>query len=162
MKLIGTGSFTKAYLKSRTRVFLISSCPIKECMAQGYFPNSYLFPKIKQLDHEQYEMPLYEQPKSLKESLLPKQWDIYAMLRELFTYNAPDQFNYSTWYEKFQELPNKYVSNVLCEALDACANYTDKIGFEISPRNVAVKNGKLVLLDCFYSIDKLMEVRRGS
>lgn len=40
------------------------------------------------------------------------------------------------------------------------SNYDHRIGFEISPRNVAIDNGRLVLLDCFFSIDLLQERNR--
>jgi len=47
MKLIGKGAFTKAYLMDdQTTVFLKSSCPIKEVMALGWFPDSSLFPVL--------------------------------------------------------------------------------------------------------------------
>jgi hypothetical protein len=47
----------------------------------------------------------------------------------------------------------------MLDALDACANYGNDVCFEISPRNVAVKNGKLVLMDCFFMADKLQEIQ---
>jgi hypothetical protein len=65
----------------------------------------------------------------------------------------------SIWYKAFTKLENRKLSKVMCEAIEACANYGSAIGFEISPRNVAVNNGKLVLLDVFYSISKLREIK---
>ncbi|UZT50044.1 hypothetical protein [Enterobacter phage 01_vB_Eclo_IJM] len=44
-------------------------------------------------------------------------------------------------------------------ALDACANFGSDIQFEISPRNVRAVNGKLILVDCFFLVSKLQEVR---
>jgi hypothetical protein len=45
------------------------------------------------------------------------------------------------------------------DAVEACANYGSDVMFEISPRNVAVHNGNLILLDCFFIKSKLREVR---
>lgn len=47
---------------------------------------------------------------------------------------------------------------IILEALDACLNYGSSVRFEISPRNVAVQDGQLVLLDCFYLQSTLNEV----
>lgn len=36
-------------------------------------------------------------------------------------------------------------------AAEACANYDyDEVRFEISPRNIAIDNNQLILLDTFY------------
>ena len=167
LKLIGTGSFTKAYLRSTdNKVILKSCCPIKECMSMGWFPTSRLFPKITRVEHEKYEMKYYPKVSSLKNNLDPDQYKIYLTLR-----NVQNRFmctglnnkhdSLSIYYKAFSKLENKRVSKAMCEAIEACGNYGSAIGFEISPRNVAVNNGKLVLLDVFYSISKLEQLRRG-
>ena len=38
----------------------------------------------------------------------------------------------------------------LLEMVDGLRNYCEAVAFEISPRNVTVRSGKLVLLDCFF------------
>ena len=50
-----------------------------------------------------------------------------------------------------------WVKADLCCALDACGNWSTNVMFEISPRNIAVDNGQLVLLDCFF----LPEYKKG-
>jgi len=62
------------------------------------------------------------------------------------------------WYKEFSKVTNITLRNSLQEAIDACANYGSDIKFEISPRNVAVKNGNLILLDCFFVGSKQIEV----
>jgi hypothetical protein len=60
--------------------------------------------------------------------------------------------------KQFNRLP-KWAARALNEQIDGLMNYGADIRFEISPRNVAVKNGKLILLDCFFFASKLREVR---
>ena len=169
MKLIGKGAFTKAYLNDNGKtVTLYSVCPIKECMALGGFPKSPLFPKLERIDYLDsgegvYIMEYYPKVKSLKNALYPNQYAIYRELRGLrglkisLTQNPYD--GYRELYNAFKALKNRRVREVMLYALEACANYGSDIGFEISPRNVAVKNKKLVLLDCFFINSKLNEVR---
>lgn len=156
MKLIGKGDFTRAYLQTNGKVFLKSVCPVKECMAHGWFPNSRLFPKIKQVNCDEhctmeYEMEYYPKVKSLKQNLDPKEYQMYKDLRALsigYT-NNPHNF-YHLWYEQFETLKNKRLREAMIDALDGCSNFGSTVCFEISPRNVATKNGKLILLDCFF------------
>ena len=168
MKLIGQGAFTRAYQKDKKTVVLHSIDPIKECMSL-WFPESPLFPDIKRINYLDdgtgiYEMEYYPKVKSLKNALSDSQWGIYQDLRRIFekerydTPNNPNMFFYY-WHEKFNSIKNKRVRKLMKEALDACGNYGTDICFEISPRNVAVKNGKLILIDCFYLYSKLDEVR---
>ena len=164
LKLIGTGSFTKAYLRqSDNRVVLKSCCPIKECMSLGWFPTSRLFPKLTRTEHDTYVMKYYPKVSSLKNSLDPAQYKIYKDLRKVMNLgwgqSSNDYDSFSHWYKAFEKLENRKLSKVMCEAIEACGNCGSDIGFEISPRNVAVNNGKLVLLDVFYSITKLREVQ---
>lgn len=165
MKLIGKGSFTRAYLKDEKTIILKSCDPIKECMANGWFPESKLFPKIEQIDEETYQMEyLGKTPKSLK-SLRPRQLRLYNALRKAFdggfaTLGTPSNQTFFAWHEIFDNLPSEFKreKEVLKEALDACGNYGTDISFEISPRNIRIKNGFLVLLDCFFVASKLKQV----
>jgi hypothetical protein len=162
-KLIGKGSFTYAYLREDGKVFLQSKCPIKECMAMGWFPDSNLFPQLERLgwsedrkeDFQDYRMDYYPKVKSLKNNLDKDQYQIYKDLRALSVPYCDPQQSFFRWHEEFDKLENEELREVMKEALDACGNYGTTIGFEISPRNVAVENGKLILLDCFYDISKL-------
>lgn len=167
LKLIGKGVFTKAFLNVDNSVILISCCPIKECMSLGWFPNSELFPKLERVDcdtYATYTMEYYPRLKGgLKANLDTDQYAIYKALRDVnpkFELNPYDRA--SSLYAAFEELEDKDLSDVMIEALYACCNYGSDIGFEISPRNVAVKNGKLILLDCFYHMGTLNKVRKGT
>lgn len=170
LKLIGKGSFTKCYLNTcETSVTLVSCDPIKECMANGWFPEHELFPTVEHVDYcEQtgrniYTMEYYPRTKGLKGYLEDDQWEIYKTLKAMsnnwgFTGNKFDR--YDILYNSFSRLENEDLRDVMLEALDACSNYGADIGFEISPRNVAVKNGKIILLDCFYMVSTLEKVRK--
>ena len=73
MKLIGKGSFTKAYL-SNNEVYLDSCDPIKECISFGWFPESRLFPKIENDSKSgMYKMKYYPKVRSLKNNLTTDQ-----------------------------------------------------------------------------------------
>lgn len=165
MKLIGKGSFTKAYLQDNGKVLLKSVDPIKECMAFGWFPEHRLFPAVEQIDTGMYEMQYYPKVASLKQNLTAEDWALYKELKALFdAYQAPSNKydGYSTWYTAFadSDLPEE-IKEVLLGALDACSNMGPDIMFEISPRNVAVDNGRLVLLDCFFQTSMLQKVRNS-
>jgi len=158
MKLIGKGQFTRAYLKDDGRVHLESICPIKECMALGWFPEHRLFPEIQREGDNGYDMPYYSQPRSLKTNLTPRQYRLYKALRALEGFCGPNSHNsFDHWHQQFQGLPVEFKveKEALREAVDACGNYGSDVCFEISPRNVAVKGGKLILLDCFFMASAL-------
>ena len=168
MKKIGQGAFTTAYLQDDGQVLLKSRCPIKEAMALGFFPDSPLFPKIKMLrrvadPYTEYLMEYLPRPSSLKQNLHVDQWKIYKDLQTLESviFKSGSRCFFSDcdclnmWREKFETLKNEELREVMIEALEGCGNYGPDISFEISPRNVSVKKGKLILLDCFYQISKL-------
>ncbi len=163
LKLIGKGAFTKCYQLNDTTVLLKSEDPIKECMAYGWFPNSNLFPKVEFSSIDGcYEMEYYPRLKSLKNNLDSDQYQIYKDLREVFN-NLETSVNiydgYSLIYKGFEQLDNEELKEIMLEALDACSNCGSDVGFEISPRNVSVKNGKLILLDVFFMKSVLNKVR---
>lgn len=156
MKLIGQGAFTKAYQLNDKQVLLKSIDPIKECMSLGWFPSSRLFPKLVRLDKGEYVSKLYKKEKSLKKALKPKHYDRYRSLVKLynkwawFSLTLDYGDSYSKWVAAFNSLEDVYLKKALLSALDACANYGSDVCFECSPRNVAVDNGNLILLDCFF------------
>ncbi|MNQ98128.1 hypothetical protein D3C85_1138020 [compost metagenome] len=158
LKLIGKGAFTRCYRLDESTVLLKSRDPIKECMAHGMFPKSPVFPIVECGDEcGEYRMKYYPRGGSLKNTLDPDQWEIYKTLRALFDsigYVKNPHDRYSKLYTLFQELPDN-IRDDMTYALDAVANYGSDIGFEISPRNVATDNGKLVLLDCFFLVSEL-------
>lgn len=163
LKLIGKGAFTKCYQLNDNTVLLKSEDPIKECMAHGWFPDSDLFPKVEFSSIDGcYEMEYYPRVRSLKNSLDPDQYQIYKDLREVFnnletSINIYDGMNLI--YKSFCQIENEELQETMIEALHSCGNYGSDVGFEISPRNVAVKNGKLILLDVFFMKSVLNKVR---
>lgn len=170
MKLIGKGTFTKCYLKDcGKRVLLVSSDPIKECMAWGWFPESPLFPEVKMIEVGTYEMDYMPPTRGLKAYLDDDQWQLYQVLRGCYScsplVSRPDDL-YHEWYEIFQAAHDRAESETVRDglmdvlmALDACANFGSDIQFEISPRNVRAVNGRLILMDCFFLVSKWQEVR---
>ena len=103
--------------------------------------------------------------RSLKKSLRPRQYRLYILLKAISNDRgtvANKYAEYSKWYEKLSQLPSEFSRerDVILDGLDGCTNTGSDIAFEISPRNVAVDNGFLVLLDVFFNIGTLHEVRR--
>lgn len=163
MKLIAKGAFTKCYLlPCGERVRLVSVDPAKEFMALGWGSEDSMFPEVKRVDHGIYEMKYYPRVKSLKSALDADQWEFYKKLREI-SEKCPRPIKDWDYIDalraKFAELKE---GEALNEHLDGLLNYGCDIGFEVSPRNVAVENGKLILLDCFFFKGKLKEARAKS
>lgn len=141
----------------------VDSCdPVKECMSLGWFPEHRLFPRVEFLresrrdDHKVYRMERYEQPRSIKSNVTPRQWRLYRELRSKLNHVVGVdnlRASLSCLSPEFKE-----EREALEWAVDALCNYGDDMVFEISPRNVAVKGRKLILLDCFFMQGKLLEM----
>lgn len=167
MKLIGKGSFTKAYLNDSNEVILKTQDYTKECMALGWLPESKLIPKVEYIESGVYKMEyLGKTPKSLKQELRPRQYRLYQELRKLFnngfgTVGTKEKDKFFAWHDNFNKLPSEFKKEkeILKEALDSFGNFGTDINFEISPRNVRSKNGFLVLLDCFFFSSQLKQSR---
>jgi len=164
-ELVGKGSFSTVYRKSEKEVLIFSNDKVKECMSLGFFPSCRLFPKVINtnntiLEKPVYTMKYYKKVSSLKNTLEPKEYSFYKELRKLYNDNLC--IGYNNLYKLFNSLPSKYKykKSLLLNALNGLINYGDDMRFEISPRNVTVNNGKLILLDCFYFSSQLEEVRR--
>ena len=159
--------FTTAYLDNNT-VTLVTDDPIKECAAIFGLAHGRLFPSV--IYHEQLEngkfvllMNYYPRVKgSLKEAMDKEDYKIYSQLRKMCK-DCPVQgsqwgrFDY--YYNAFKGFP-EWVCEELTEALDSCRNYSDNIMIEVSPRNIAVSDGKLILLDIFFCKYKADEKRK--
>lgn len=164
-KLIGKGSFTKAYLLDSDKVELHSIDPAKECMALWGFGDSYLWPILESKGDQVYTMDYFPKTPSLKNSLEPRQYQLYSALRKLVPYlsygHKAHDWEYSDhWRTQFESLPAEFEEEkqALLEAVDSLGNYGQDIQFEISPRNVRAVNGKLCLLDCFFFVSQLQLV----
>lgn len=160
MELIGKGAFSKVYKLNDKRVLIKSVCYAKECLSINV--NSVWFPKLRRVDYNEYVCEYYPKVKSLKESLNPDHYRLYQELRKLRVYCENPNDYYNLWREEFQKVSNRSLKTTLLDFLDHLCGYGTQIGFEISPRNVAVKNGKLILLDVFYMQDQLRHVRNNS
>ncbi len=163
LKVIGKGAFSKCWLNAdNVTVTLKSVCPVKEVMAMGWFPDSTLFPTLKR-DDDSYIMKYYPRVSSLRDNLDSTEYELYKELRAVhLSYNVPsNQYDgYQVLYDAFSKLGNEDLREAMLAALDSVANCGSDIGFEISPRNVATDNGKLVLLDVFYMQSALAKVRK--
>lgn len=163
LKLIGKGQFSRVWDLGNGDALIKSCCPVKECTSMGWMPEGVNWPRIQLLDVEDnglqvYQMIKYNRVPSLKNSLDNDQYDLYSTLRKLWQ-NMPcvrphKRFNLDVIHNMFASstLPEDTKAEFQ-EAVDAMGNYTQLLGFEISPRNVAVSDGKLILLDVFFDIE---------
>lgn len=162
LKLIGRGAFSRVYRSEDSNVVLIKSCdPIKECMSLGWFPDSELFPKVTRIDNNMYEMdyigPCRAPIAELKAAGNDEHLNLY---RELLKLNRTAHTGFDLIKDiKGLNIPNRDMSDII-EALEACMNYGEDIAFEISPRNIRISDGKLILMDCFYQVSALRAVRQ--
>lgn len=153
LKKIGQGAFSTVWKKDNKTVLIKSSDNVKVCFSLGWCGNSRLFPKLKRImiddDFSFYECKFYEKVSSLKNNLLPEEYAFYLELRK---FSACFGMDYYKLYDLFNALPAQYngKKKALLSALEGLINYGSDICFEISPRNVAVEKGELILLDCFF------------
>lgn len=169
MKLIGKGSFTRAYLmEDGQTVKLITKDPCKECVAIGMGSDNALFPKLEQDgwegDNRVYKMKYFPKVSSLKKSLKQEHYELYSYLKKVSHYLCGNAGNIDFFIKKIEEiLPDKFAEEkeAICDHVEGLRNYGEDICFEISPRNVAVDNGKLILLDCFFKRSTLNELRKS-
>jgi len=168
LKRIARGMFTICYRVEGTDcVVLDTICPIKHMIADGLFPASPLFPKFNYYyNGEVYllETKYYPKYRSLKNNLDPDQWKIYQTLRKIYMdtniRDIPLDNLSEFWENRFQAIEDINLRKVMVEAIQVCRQYIDTICFEISPRNVAIDNGKLILLDVFYDTVLLDELKQ--
>jgi hypothetical protein len=164
-KLIGTGSFSKVYQISKNKVEIHSSDPVKECMSLGWFPNSRLFPRIKRTKilydqkYNIYESRLYEKVNAPKKQLKKSHYKMYLELRKIDGAILPPRGNrVNNLIEAIKKSNlSRHWKEIINNAIYSLSDYGDDVVFEISPRNIAVSNGNLVLLDCFFMENSLFK-----
>jgi hypothetical protein len=159
------GSRTKAFIFS-DKVLLRTIDPVKECMALGWFPDSELFPEVKMTDFEDlddsfqvFESPVYLQGRSMKSLVCKEDWEeVYLPLKQIFQ-TMSWGFRSSDWHYAFINAVDNCVGlrynvkDAVKKAYEGCMNFSERVKFEISPRNIAAtEDGKLILLDCFFIV----------
>ena len=159
LKQIGKGMFSKVYGETDSTVLINSSDPIKECNALWGLADSDLFPEIERIeygcDSSLYRMKRYNKVRAPKKELLPDQYRIYTELRKLMRMSYENNYQFADCVNSL-DLDEDTKESIIC-AFESCMNYTDKVGFEISPRNIAVDEGKLILLDCFFDRKRVIQ-----
>lgn len=168
MKKIGRGLFSTAYLNKDNKVELFTFDPIKEAYYL-YGQNNPFVPTIYNREtlekerygriEEKYTMKYYNQPRSLKKNLKPSHWKVYQELRKVFM--SGENRGYHQLQKSFGNLDIHWTQkDLLLDMLADVSNYDFDIIMEISPRNVAVENGTLILLDIFFSPRLANKIRK--
>lgn len=155
-KLIGKGSFTKAYQISDSEVEIVTICPAKECYAMFSQGNMFA-PEIEKIDYldsgeSVYRMPLYPKVTAPKKQLNKKAYAIYQELRKI---SGTYAMNYNRFCQEVEasSIEEEAKEEIISLISDACnAIDCNDMGFEISPRNITTnENGDLIMLDCVFS-----------
>lgn len=159
LPLIGRGSFSRVYRKGTNEVLIVSRDKVKAAMSECFWPTSRIFPRIKFVGHNEddtctYSSRYYPKVKSLKLSLETSEWEFYKCLRNLDRC-YPSANSYEHYLKEFSRIPWKIKRNAMLNAWECLRNYSDDACFEVSPRNVAVNRGKLILLDVFFFYHQL-------
>lgn len=159
VKLLGTGAFSEAFRMSSGDVVVKSSCPVKEVASTGGLPDHWLFPRIDKLGNGLYLMPEYDEFS-------------YHELNggDRLIYHALDQAyrdHYNTYHSScvsysqalriaFEKIKTPWLRSLMLEAHDGLASIIgESLCFEVPEHNLGLHNGKLVLLDVFFSHDEL-------
>jgi len=162
LKLIGAGLFSKVYSNDALDYVIITKkdC-IKEAMAFNWFPESRYFPKIEEIEIEgdhYWKMKKYNKTKKIKGLLNDEDYKFYQELRKIFKNKPIIKNKYDSYIVLHDLFSNSLLTNdqkeLMLDALSACANYGADVSFEISPRNIFIDNGNLILADCFYLISQ--------
>lgn len=148
MPLIGRGAFSKVYKKDSKTVIIVSRDKAKVAMASPEWPRARCFPKLIEKADGLYECKYYEPVRALKSNLGEDQWALYKALRDVFHNGAQDYWHLRSCFWALKGW--KAERRALLSALDVLSEYGRDVRFEISPRNVAVHRGRLILLDCFF------------
>ena len=165
--------FTTAYLNEKEECILKTFDTVKMSISEGYCSEHRLFPPIERVGEIYHggksmvmlKMEYFPRVTSIKNNVSPRQWRLYKALRDVFRAVMMERGRWEYMdllYDTFRKMPSEFANEkeALVEMVDQLRNYMTFVGFEISPRNVAVKGGKLVLLDCFFDMDLLAKTRR--
>ena len=161
MKIIGKGSFTKAYLADNGKVYLKTEDPAKELLAMGWLEESKYLPKISDSDIDGYDYvtdfsaPISKIGGMKNFSEVGK--DQYRLCREIGS-----KMHRNISHDKIIQIAETFLKDhpellaTIVDFIENFCNYTQNVGFEVSPRNVSVtSDGELLLLDCFFNFDLL-------
>jgi len=159
-KLIGKGTFSKAYQVSETEVELVSTCPAKECYAL-FSQDNPLAPKIERDFNKEntFKMPLYAKVKAPKKQLNEDAYELYKHIQSVI-YSGVNYYDFTKAIEKSMCLSDEQKENINSLASDVCNGmYPENMRFEISPRNISCDDqGNLIMMDCFFDNGKLTKM----
>lgn len=176
---LGKGLFSRCYKLDNSTVLIESYDPIKAAMADGKFPKSKLFPKVHHATnpfgrgYPFYKMKLYDLPKRptrkwLQSNLEEEQFALFSLLSEL-RQDVQDAAAWKdgtsrqqVWTDAYNDYLEPKHAKILVKAHRVCCEVGETIMLDCLPKNVAVDDGKLILLDCFYSSRTHSKYRRST
>ena len=107
----------------------------------------------------------YTTSEDFENALLPSHYKLYEELQELdsawYEMEHQDLMDDNPeglaefWIKRINEIiSNKHFKNSLLKALNAIKEYTSAVFFEAPSFNLAVRNKRLILMDCFFVMEK--------
>lgn len=165
LKKIGQGAFSKVYALNDKKVLIDTVCSAKLCLEDSYIEVKGVFPVLKRVWSNEvdnlFSCKRYEKVLAPKQVLKPEYYEVYKELRELQnTISYVNKTNYDVLETAFNTIKNRKYKKALLDMLVSLSGWGYDMRFEISPRNIAVNKGRLILLDVFYFHNELMEVRK--
>ena len=159
-KRIGTGSFSQAYQQKDGKVIIVSDDPVKKLMSKGVLPDHRMFPKVTMIAPETrrtdgiYEMEYYsivrDMPEEeIRKQLSKRQWYLLSTLRTIYCANgSPEEIKKQLTRQMAKCFHREM--HLLFTAIDAVHATGVRANCEFQCMNLAVRDGKIVFLDCFF------------
>ena len=171
LKLVGKGTFSKCYQETEDTVLLITCDPLKE--GQALFSNyDSLIPKIERIDYDcdnnginwfLLRMQNYgKTDNGIYQKLDNHNKKLFMLLKGIY---KKYPIGYSAIFKAFDNLPidfqeeKEIIQNFIGDVCN-CLHNVENLRFEFSPRNLRQVNGKLIMLDCFFSIQALRDTQK--
>lgn len=157
LKVLATGSFSTAYIQENGRILLKTGDIPKQAMSDRLFPKHRLFPEVNYVGHEGskalYDMPRYKQGEIRKLLNTERQKRLYDALSEtLYQVNTNNSFAQNV--EVLKRLPSEFYreKKAIIAAYEFICQFTNsELSMEHWDCNLAVKGGKLIMLDSFFT-----------
>lgn len=157
LKVLATGSFSTAFIQKNGRILLKSADIPKQAMSDRLFPKHRLFPEVNYVGHEGskalYDMPRYKQGDIRKLLNSERQKRLYDALDEIL-YRVNNRNSFEENIEVLKSIPSEFYreKKAIIAAYEFIFQFVKgELCMEHWDCNLAVKGGKLIMLDSFFS-----------
>ena len=157
---IGSGSWSSCFVQQDGTVVIKSKDFCKKLMSKEGWPKHRTWPKLKCIRLEtDTEEPLYQMERLeiiskcsevyIKSNLSKRQYRWYKVLQEIDMLGGSIERQKTTLTQKIPKEFHREMKRIF-EALEYIWSLEGEANFECQDFNLAIKDGYVVLLDCFY------------